>query len=122
MLNLINSLCKNINLNNKQDFETFLAATKSSPNLTETIKSLISYKHPQTGDTVLNYAARFGNVNLINQIYENYVQFDPNQFLNSCNNDGKNGLHEACQNTNFECAVYLIEKGICINKLRKGDW
>ncbi len=115
MLHLINSLCKNNNLNNQQDFETFLVEkfnqenkSNSNKNLIETIKSLISYKHPQTGDTILNYAARFGNANLIKLIYEHYTEFHPNQFLNSCNNDGKNGLHVVLFKNEFDLTLFSL--------------
>ena len=96
MLHLINILCKTaFNTNSKNEFEDILQAEKFNFNSNvydDLINSLIHYKHPRTGDTILNYASRCGNVNLIKMIYENYVKTE--NFLDFSNNDGKNALHE----------------------------
>lgn len=57
MLRKINSLCKNYNI-----------SSLDKQNLNE----LIDYKEKQTGDNILIYAARCGNLNLLRLLYENY--------------------------------------------------
>ena len=96
MLHLVNALCKaSTGLETKTEFEAFLLKQnpiKAHPD--DLVKSLFAFKHSQTGDTVLNFAARCGNVELIRMLCENYGDLCPKNFLDYSNNDGKSALHE----------------------------
>ena len=114
-LHLINNLCKNHSIDSNQ-LEQFLL--KSSL----TFEELICFKHKQTGDNVLHFATRAGNLNLL-KLIKDKVANDAEFYFTNLNNDGKNVLHEACQYEHLECAKFLIEViGISVNKLRKADW
>ena len=91
MLHLINILCQTSSIpTNKELFEEFLLSQKFKAEF----KELINYKQPDTGDNILNYASRIGNLNLIRTICENYSDECPKAFIDYSNNDGKSGLHE----------------------------
>jgi hypothetical protein len=60
--------------------------TYKSP--TDNLKFLRNYKHEKTRDSILFYAARCSNLNLIKLLFQ--YNFDFNQI----NIDGKNILHE----------------------------
>lgn len=110
MLQIINTLCKN------QDptLEEFKNTCKNV-----SVENLYNFKEPKTGDNLLLYAARFGNLNLIKLLHHNYSHLN----FNLTNYDGKNALHEACQNSHLDCVVFLVEKlKVDVNALRKGDW
>jgi len=104
MLHFINILCQENSIpNDKQRFEEFLLEKKFNTelegdkrleNVLELTKSLIDYKQPKTGDNILSYASRFGNLNLFRMFYENYRNICPSTFIDYSNNDGKSGLHE----------------------------
>ena len=52
-------------------------------------EQLIGYQSPQTGDNLVLYASRFGNLHLLRMINE-MCPFA----MNRVNRDGKNALHE----------------------------
>lgn len=66
------------------DLETLEAIEKSRLNL------VLAYQNKQTGDNLLIYAARSGNLNLIKLLNENSLYKN----ISFTNKDGKNALHE----------------------------
>lgn len=125
MLDLIKTICKKEQVNSKSELENIIISKKPSEIAAETfIKHLIEYKQPQTGDSLVLFAARHGRLELLKLIFNEYsALIDRQVIFNRSNNDGKNALHEACQNSHLDCVRFLVETvGICINTLRKGDW
>lgn len=112
--NLINQLCQNTSID-LAEFQARLATSAT------TLSDLLNYQNKQTGDNLLIYASRVGNLNLIKIL--NNTSNKTRVKLNFTNRDGKNALHEACQNSHLECVKYLLETDeIDVNALRKGDW
>jgi ankyrin repeat protein len=66
------------------DLETLEAIEKSRLNL------VLNYQNKQTGDNLLIYAARSGNLNLIKLLNENSLYKN----ISFTNKDGKNALHQ----------------------------
>jgi hypothetical protein len=96
MLHLINQICKRKDLT-KDIFESIIKSShidKIDTNINESIKRVLDYKHPQTGDNILNYAARTGNLSLLRLIDQEYSSLCSEAYFNYSNNDGKNCLHE----------------------------
>jgi hypothetical protein len=94
MLKFINFLCKSTkNLEDCSDFQTLSCQflPKEEPIHFDT---LINYKHPQSGDNILHYAAKSGNLALLELIANSLDQENLINFFNSPNKDGKNALHE----------------------------
>ena len=75
----INELVQNKTI----DSETLRTQLGKCPNL-------INYQNKQTGDNLLLYASRFGNLNLIKFLHTNGLYKN----MSFANNDGKNALHE----------------------------
>ena len=96
MLQLINFLCKYTSSNTQFYglIGEFFSQNKSACNITDEqhiLYDLINYRQKKTGDNVLIYAARCGNLNLIKVLNQSgHLNF------NFSNNDGKNALHEVC--------------------------
>jgi hypothetical protein len=88
MLQIINSLCKSSNLNEKSQFENLIK------NDEKTLIDLFYFKHPKTGDCFLHYLVRSGNFNLLKLIHSNYSNVYPQNYFEFSNNDGKTALHE----------------------------
>lgn len=126
MLHLINELCKNDKF---ETDETLLfkildehlikessSITRDRDNL---FKQLVEFRQDRTGDNLLIYASRCGNLGLLKRLHHNQARVN----FNYSNNDGKNALHEACQMSHADCVKFLIEDcKIHVNTLRKGDW
>lgn len=107
---MINQLCKNTSITVDQ----FQALTKNF-----NLHDLINFKNQKNGDCLILKAARTGNLNLLKILKENI----PNINFNVSNFDGKNALHESCQNSNYDCVRFLIDDcKIDVNSIRKGDW
>jgi hypothetical protein len=89
MKNLINNLCKNKSVNSIELEEQLNISTFSFDNL-------VNYKQIKTGDSLINYAAQFGNLKLLSLVYQKILRTNPLSIhiFHSSNNDGKNGLHE----------------------------
>lgn len=85
MLHLINLLCKNKTIS-QQEFSDLIK--------TVSLNDLINFKQEKTGDNILLYAARCGNLSLIKILNEKF----PNILSTSTNHDGKNALHEVFKN------------------------
>lgn len=66
------------------DLERLEVIEKSRLNL------VLNYQNKQTGDNLLIYAARSGNLNLIKLLNENSLYKN----MSFTNKDGKNALHE----------------------------
>ena len=107
MLQLVNYLCKETEaFENKDSFSKFLLqkatqlniASSDSANLAPVVQELCNYKHEKTGDSLINYAARCGNLRLLKFLFDDFELIpgtrDKSKLFNSTNNDGKNGLHE----------------------------
>lgn len=95
MLKFINFLCKTItNSSTSFDLETLSLKfqTKDEPKIDFDI--LINYRHPQSGDNILHYAAKTGNLTLLELIAKKFDQENLKIFFNNPNKDGKNALHE----------------------------
>jgi ankyrin repeat protein len=120
MLKLINKLCKSDKLEEEQDLLQIIQNSK------EVFNDLINFKHPKTNDTLIIYASRCGNFKLLKLIAEVYSKYNPinsKDIFKITNNDGKNCLHEACQNKHLKCVIFLVNViGMEVNVLRKGDW
>lgn len=95
MQNLIKLLCQS-----QLTSLDVIRETISCKNPSVTFESLLDYRNDQTGDNLVLYAARCGNLNLIQIINENY----PTQ-MSSVNRDGKNALHEVQKRNRqgFDC-------------------
>lgn len=110
MLKFINFLCKSTT-----NSTTSLEFEKHSPHIFPGKESkidfnaLISYKHPQSGDNVLHYAAKSGNLALLELIAKNFDQENLKIFFNNTNKDGKNALHEV-----YVHNMYLLRICFCI--------
>lgn len=146
MLKFINFLCKSItNSSTSLEFEKHSPRFFPGEESQLDFDALISYKHPQSGDNVLHYAAKSGNLTLLELIAKKFDQENMKIFFNNPNKDGKNALHEvyidymyllricycikylvnfkACQKGHFECVQFLVSSvKISVNSLRKGDW
>lgn len=95
MQNLIKLLCQS-QLTSLDEIREII----SFRNPTMTFESLLDYQNEQTGDSFVLYAARCGNLNLIQIINEKY----PTK-IGSVNRDGKNALHEV-EKRNRKCFGY----------------
>jgi hypothetical protein len=95
MLELINLLCKNKNYNENLIFKLvdsfYNSRAISYFNKDKILNDLVLYRHEKTGDNILLYAARCGNLELIKELKK--LKSDLINF-NLSNNDGKNALHE----------------------------
>lgn len=110
MQQMINNLCKNTSITENE----FQALTKDY-----NLNHLISFKNPKNGDCLILNAARAGNLNLLKIIKKNIPMVN----FNVSNFDGKNALHESCQNTKYDSVRFLIDDcKIDVNSIRKGDW
>ena len=87
MLQIINYLCKTF----KKELNLEAAFKGKRQNENETFENMFEYRQPQTGDNLALYAARCGNVDLIEAIHEHAGSA---YFSRMVNNDGKNALHE----------------------------
>uniref|UniRef100_A0A8D0BZP8 Ankyrin repeat domain-containing protein 16 n=1 Tax=Salvator merianae TaxID=96440 RepID=A0A8D0BZP8_SALMN len=83
-------------------------------NLTEEIKK----KHfGRSGDTLLHYAARHGQLNILRYFVET-LEMDIELF----NNDYKRPLHESASMSQRDCVLYLLNRGAAVDCLKKADW
>ena len=72
--------------------------------------------HKKSGDSLLNYAARNGALQLLKFLQQQRMD------LELANFDGKNALHEACQAGHLECVQYLLAQNIDLDCLKRADW
>ena len=94
MQTLINDLCRNKNIDLGAMLE--LCASRGDHELA----SVLNYANPTTGDNVIIYAVRSGNLNLIRLLNET-SEFRFNMAFT--NHDGKNVLHEVLYSNSFHC-------------------
>ena len=86
MLKCINNLCKNKFLRG-DDFDKEFSSKIN-------FEQLINYKHPHSGDTVIHYACKCGNLELLRLISNKLGPTLSRQYFQISNTDGKNPLHE----------------------------
>ena len=79
-------------------------------------KKLINRKEKDTGMTALHYAASIGNKAIVELLLKEGAKIDVED------NFGNTALHCAIQSKHNEIALFLIEKGLDINKLTKQSW
>lgn len=101
--------------------DIFKAAQQGNINLFQNLgkKELTSWLHktyPKSGDTVLHYACRFGQLELVKVLLDNGAD------LESANFDGKRALHEAAQYDSLGCVQYLLSYGAQVDSLKRADW
>lgn len=65
MLQVINLLCKNNNIDSLNEYN---------------LKELFHFKEKKTGDNIILYAARCGNVNLLRVLFEEQKHLESNYF------------------------------------------
>lgn len=65
MLRVINLLCKNNNIDSLNEYN---------------LKELFHFKEKKTGDNIILYAARCGNVNLLRVLFEEQKHLESNYF------------------------------------------
>lgn len=70
------------------------------------------------GNTILHWAARLGNTDVIIYLMEN---FHPNA-VDCKNKDDKTALHEAAQFGQFQSSKILLKYGANVNALKRADW
>ncbi|XP_066278888.1 ankyrin repeat domain-containing protein 16-like isoform X2 [Branchiostoma lanceolatum] len=78
---------------------------------------LLDTRHRKSGDSVLHYAARHGQVAVLR-----YVCEDCGLSPETGNVDGKRPLHEAAQAGHTECVRYLVGRSVQIDVLKRADW
>ena len=78
---------------------------------------ILSWKHPRSGETCLLLCARYGHIDILRCLVEEY-----NESLEQWNNDGKRALHEAALGGHLECVKYLISRNVEIDCLKRADW
>jgi hypothetical protein len=93
MLKFINNLCKNKFLREDNFEKEFSSIIK--------FEQLINYKHPHSGDTVIHYACKCGNFELLRLIYNRLDPTLSRQYFQISNTDGKNPLHEVNSKNNL---------------------
>lgn len=71
----------------------------------------------RSGDTLLHYAARHGNLRILSYLVET-LAMDVELF----NNDYKRALHEAASMGHRDCLLYLLDRGAAVDCLKKADW
>ncbi|XP_061494052.1 ankyrin repeat domain-containing protein 16 isoform X4 [Rhineura floridana] len=71
----------------------------------------------RSGDTLLHYAARHGQLSILSYLVET-LEMDTELF----NNDYKQPLHEAGSMGHRDCVLYLLNRGATVNCLKKADW
>ena len=76
------------------ELSTSTANTIAANDFHQKLVALFDFRHPKTGDNLILYAARCGNMCLIKLLRESYSHMLPVDYFDSCNNDGKNALHE----------------------------
>ena len=110
MLSLINCVCKESSgaaFKSKESFAEFLArkavqygvaSILGSADVALLCQKLCGYRQEKTGDGLINYASRCGNLQLIEFLYQEIDTLTglsiKSKLFSSTNNDGKNGLHE----------------------------
>lgn len=73
--------------------------------------------HKKSGDSLLNYAARFGHLGLVQYLHEK-----GDLSLELSNFDGKTALHEAAHFGHIEVLRYLLDQGANVDCLKRADW
>ena len=76
----------------------------------------LDYYHQKSGDTVLSFATRGGNIEILIFLREQGQDFEQANFA------GKRALHEAAQFSNLACVHYLVEHGAVVDALKQADW
>uniref|UniRef100_A0A8D2IGS8 Ankyrin repeat domain-containing protein 16 n=1 Tax=Varanus komodoensis TaxID=61221 RepID=A0A8D2IGS8_VARKO len=71
----------------------------------------------RSGDTLLHYAARHGQLSILRWLVE---AFDVDVEL--LNHDYKQPLHEAASMGHTDCVLYLLNRGAAVDCLKKADW
>ncbi|KAJ7329344.1 hypothetical protein JRQ81_015518 [Phrynocephalus forsythii] len=95
-----------------------LALLKEAISNVEDLSRDVTRKHfGRSGDTLLHYAARHGQLSALRYLVEN-LQMDMELF----NNDYKRPLHEAASMGHRDCVLYLLNRGATRDCLKKADW
>uniref|UniRef100_A0A8C5MGR4 Ankyrin repeat domain-containing protein 16 n=1 Tax=Leptobrachium leishanense TaxID=445787 RepID=A0A8C5MGR4_9ANUR len=71
----------------------------------------------KSGDTLLHYAARHGHLNILSYLVE-VLAID----IEVVNSDYKRPIHEAASMGHRDCLLYLLNKGVQVDCLKKADW
>lgn len=71
----------------------------------------------RSGDTLLHYAARHGQLEVLGYLVE---ELDLDTEL--CNHDYKRALHEAASGSQEQCVQYLLDRGAKVDCLKRADW
>ena len=79
--------------------------------------SVFRFLNFRSGDTVLHYTVRHGNLHVLKWLTE--IQ---GADLEQANLDAKRPLHEAAQSSYLNCVEYLIGKGVTTDSLKRADW
>lgn len=71
----------------------------------------------RSGDTLLHYAARRGQVDFVEYLVKR-LHMDVEVY----NNDYKRPLHEAASMSHQACVSFLLREGAKVDSLKKADW
>ena len=78
---------------------------------------LKNYTHKKTGDSILSYACREGNLSLVQHLHKNC-----GIKLGQSNFEGKRALHEASQFGKMNILEYLLLHKVELNPIKRADW
>lgn len=80
---------------------------------------LHEYSNRKSGDNVLSYVCRQGNVKMLTMLHcDCGLALD----LELCNFEGKRPLHEASQFGHLEIVEYLLQNGVSVDCIKRADW
>lgn len=80
------------------------------------VPAVINKHFGRSGDTLLHYAARHGQLDIVKYLHELGVNVEV------YNNDYKRPLHEAASMEHLDCVKYLLQEGAKVDSLKKADW
>lgn len=79
-------------------------------------ESLFRSSHKKSGDTVLHYASRHGQLDLLKFLVEKGFNLELGNF------DGKRALHEAAQHGQLDCVKFILSCDVSVDSLKRADW
>lgn len=110
----VNALLREIQQGNFPDVEKFRQTYRLPPSTSA--ESLVTCTNCH-GDTPFLVAARYGQVELLRRLHNDY-----DIPVHHSNTDGKNALHEAAQYGQVNSAHFLIAAGARVDTLKRADW
>ena len=110
----VNALLREIQQGHLPDVERFSQTYRLPPSTS--VESLVTCSN-RHGDTPFLVAARYGQVDLLKRLHDDY-----GIPVHHSNDDGKNALHEAAQHGQVDSAHFLIGAGLNVDCLKRADW